>query len=72
MNKAFTLSFVPTITNTEIKIQVDKVEMKYYAFQQGEEIINPETNEKRYFYELSKNPTLLKVYTYFVYLNIGT
>ena len=58
MNKAFTLSFIPTITK-DINIQVESVTMKYYTYEPKYDSIT-----KRHYYGLSTSATELPIYSY--------
>ncbi len=61
MNKAFVLSFIPTITNEDMLIQVDSVIIKYYPYI---EITNTIGDITYHSYTLSDSATEINVYDF--------
>lgn len=61
MRKAFTLSFLPTITSEDMLIQVDNVVIKYYPYIESTITVGDITY---HYYTLSNNATEIKVYDF--------
>lgn len=61
MNKAFTLSFLPTITNEDMLIQVDSVVIRYYPYIEKTITIGDITY---HYYTLSDSVTEINVYDF--------
>ncbi len=61
MSKAFTLSFLPTITNEDMLIQVDSVIIRYYPYVENTITVGDITY---HYYTLSDNVTEINVYNF--------
>ncbi len=61
LEKIFNLSFTPTIKDEDMTIQVDKVQIKYYAYETATKLINGKTYS---FSRLSDSASIDTVYDY--------